>query len=172
MVKVPEGKVYEEWPNPFVCSAQMRLRRTEVAYSSLQGVEGQRWTLLSGDNNRIQGNNMELHQGREEKGIRWGVTNRFFTRGWSGPGTGSPGQWSQPHVVGVQEVSEQFSQTYTLIFGWSCVHPGVELSDPYGSFPTWDALWFCEVSNSHYSCRYRRMKRLPASKGYKKNIQN
>jgi len=42
MVKVPEGKVYEEWPNPFVCSAQMRLRRTEVAYSSLQGVEGQR----------------------------------------------------------------------------------------------------------------------------------
>ena len=40
----------------------------------------------------------------------------------------------------VQETSGQHSQTYDLIFGWSCVEPGVGLSDPCGSLPTWDIL--------------------------------
>jgi len=34
-----------------------------------------------------------------------------FPRGMLGPGTGSPGQLSWPQAVGVQETSEQFSQT-------------------------------------------------------------
>ena len=41
----------------------------------------------------------------------------------------------------VQGVSGQCSQSYGLIFGWSCVEPGSHgLYDPHGSFPTQDIL--------------------------------
>ncbi|XP_040517768.1 uncharacterized protein C11orf97 homolog isoform X1 [Gallus gallus] len=42
----------------------------------------------------------------------------------------------------VQQASGQRSQTYALIFGWSCVEPAVRLADPYGSLPTRDVLSF------------------------------
>jgi len=43
------------------------------------------------------------------------------SKGWSGPETGCPGQWSRPQVPRVQEAFGQHSQNYGLIFGWSCV---------------------------------------------------
>ena len=52
------------------------------------------------------------------------------------------GSGNGTELAGVQEVSEQCSQTYNLISGWSCVEPGVGLDDPYGSIPTQDILWF------------------------------
>lgn len=38
--------------------------------------------------------------------------------------------------------SPQGSQTYSLIFGWSCVKAGVGLNEAYESLPTWVILWF------------------------------
>ena len=57
-------------------------------------------------------------------------------------GSGSPGQWSQPQDDSVQETPGQCSQSYGhMIFGWSCVEPGVGFSS-CGSLPTQDILWF------------------------------
>jgi len=59
-----------------------------------------------------------------------------------GSGTGSPGKWHGTRLYGVQEVSGQHAQTCGLIFGWSCVEPGVRLDDPYRSLPIQDILCF------------------------------
>lgn len=73
----------------WVCSALRGLRRVlTAAWSSSLW---QRWALLPGDGNRTQGNSMGLRQGR--------VRIRFFTRGWLGPGIGSPGQCSRPQAA-------------------------------------------------------------------------
>ena len=40
----------------------------------------------------------------------------------------------------VQEASGPSCWTYSLIFDWSRVEPGVILDDPYGSIPTQDIL--------------------------------
>ena len=61
-------------------------------------------------------------------------------RGWSGTGTGSPGQWHGTEPAGVQEVFGQRSWPHVQIFGWSCAEPGVRLDDPRGSLPTQDIL--------------------------------
>ena len=44
----------------------------------------------------------------------------------SGHGTGCPGQWAWLRAARVQEAFGHCSQTYSLIFGWSCVEPEVE----------------------------------------------
>lgn len=44
-----------------------------------------------------------------------------------------------PWVV-PEEMFGQRSQTHSLIFGWFFVEPGVGLSDPCGSLPTWEIL--------------------------------
>ena len=75
---------------------------------------------------------MQLCQGR----VRLGVGKRFFTRDGLGLGTGSPGQWSLPQAAGVQEASGQCSQTYGLIFVWSCVELGVGHNGPCGCLLT------------------------------------
>jgi len=80
------------------------------------GPEGMAWSC-----------NRESGVGYEEKVFHWG---------WSGTGTDLPGQQSRCQNAGVQEACGQCSQTYGLIFGWSCVEPGVGLSDPCGSLPT------------------------------------
>ena len=84
-------------------------------------------------------------------------------------GTGSLGQWSWHWAVGVQEAYGQCSQTYGLIFGCCFVEPGVGLSDPYGSLPTRDALWFydyfqCAATSSFgFSSTWQAPKKLELS---------
>lgn len=56
---------------------------------------------------RTLGKGVELNQGR----VRLDVRKRFLSRGWSDPGTGSPGQWSQPQAVGIQGAPGHCSQT-------------------------------------------------------------
>ena len=63
----------------------------------------------------------------------------FFLSGWSSTGQDPQGSRSTK-PVGVQEVFGQCSQTYGLIFGWSCVELGIGLNDPCGSLPTQDIL--------------------------------
>ena len=48
---------------------------------------------------------------------------------------------SAPNAARVQRVFGQCSQTHGLIFGWSCVEPGVGFDDLYQCLPTWDILW-------------------------------
>lgn len=89
---------------------------------------------------------MELQQGRFSFSIR---RKFFFTRGWSGIGTGS----SEPVTVMALN-SRSIWTTLTEIwfnFGLSCVEPGIGVSDLYGSLPTQDilqfssmTLWFCD----------------------------
>jgi len=47
-------------------------------------------------------------------------------------------------------------KTYGLIFRWSCVEAEVGPSEPYGSLPTWDILWFylccCSFWQLQYQC--------------------
>jgi len=76
-----------------------------AAYTSLQGAEGQRWALLSGDGKRARGNGTELHQRR--------VRERPCPRGpwaWSS----SPGQRESPRAAGAQGALEHCSQTLGL----------------------------------------------------------
>jgi len=87
------------------------------------------------------GRRMELCQGR----VRWALRKGSSTE-CGGHGAGCPGQWSRPQAARVQAAFRQCSQKYGLIFGWSCVEPGVEADDPYGSLPirvTYDStiLW-------------------------------
>ena len=58
-----------------------------------------------------------------------GVRERGCTTGWWA-WNGLPRAVGTAPSAGVQEVSGHCSQSYGLIFGWSCVEPGVELSDP------------------------------------------
>lgn len=58
-------------------------------------------------------------------------------RGCSSTVIGSSDHSTKP--TGVQEMFEH-SQTYGLIFGWSCMEPGVGLDDPLRSLPIWDIL--------------------------------
>lgn len=60
---------------------------------------------------------MQLCQGR----VGLGVRQRSFTRLWSGPGSGCPGQWAQSQAAGIQGSFEQHFQTQGLILGWSYV---------------------------------------------------
>jgi len=61
--------------------------------------------------------------------------------------TGSPEeQWAWPQADRVQDVSGQCSQTYGVIFGWSCVELGVGFDDPCGSIPTQDIQRFNDSS--------------------------
>lgn len=59
------------------------------------------------------------------------LSGEDFTRRWSGTGTGSPGQWSHPQTGGVQAVSGQCSQSYSLIFQWFCVLDSMILLGPF-----------------------------------------
>ena len=71
-----------------------------------------------------------------------GVRDRLCTRGqWAWNGL--------PRAVGTARVPEfrerlDSAQTLGLNVGWCCVEPGVGLSDPYGSLPTWGILCFCD----------------------------
>lgn len=55
-------------------------------------------------------------------------------RGWLGPWTGFLEKWSQHWTSWNSRRFEQYSQSYGLIFGWSCVEPELGCDDPYGSF--------------------------------------
>ena len=104
-----------------------------------------------------------LTRGVEEQALSsalWG--QRQDLREWHGAGTGEgqaggegkvlhrDGGWAlgqapqgsghSSEPAAVQETFGQCSQTNGLIFGWSCVEPGVGLSDPCGSFTTQDIL--------------------------------
>ena len=57
--------------------------------------------------------------------FRLDIRKRFFIRGWMGPGTDSPGQWSWPQATRVQVLFGHCSHTHGLIFMWSCVEPEV-----------------------------------------------
>lgn len=92
---------------------------------SLLSSQGLFWVLTG---NR----NMELCQVE--------VRNRFFTRGWWGPGTGCLGQWAKPRADRDQAVFGHRSQTQGLDFGWSCVEAGSW---------TWSSMWI--PSNFCYS---------------------
>ena len=53
-------------------------------------------------------------------------------------------KWCSLGAVGTDPVLELREHLGTALrhrVGWSCVEPGVGLSDPYGSLPTQDILW-------------------------------
>lgn len=60
----------------------------------------------------------------------------LFTREWLGTEKDSPGKRSLPQAAGVQEATGQCSQTYGLIFVWSCVELGVGHNGPCGCLLT------------------------------------
>lgn len=103
----------------------------------MRRVESQCWSLLSGNSDRIQGNDKELHQERSdwEKVLEW-EGQEYWSR--------LPWQWSWHQAAGIQEASGQCTQIYGLIFRWSCVEPGFGFRDPYESLSTWNILipWF------------------------------
>lgn len=72
--------------------------------------------------------------------VRVDIGKSFFSRGdWileQAPQSSSHGI----KLVRDQEVSEQHSQMYSLIFGWFYVMPSVGLDDSSGSLPTQDIL--------------------------------
>ena len=72
--------------------------------------------------------------------MAWALGKGSLLTGWSGTGTGSPGQWLWHQVARVQEVFGHCSQILGLSFGWCCVGPGVGLGDLYGSLLFWDVL--------------------------------
>ena len=59
--------------------------------------------------------------------LGWWPALLLVSRGWSG---------QTPFWLGSLHAGQR-SQTYGLIFEWSCVEPG-----PYRSLPAWDILWF------------------------------
>ena len=63
----------------------------------MRGAEGQLWSLLS--QWWDWGNGLELHQ----EWLRLGVGKMFFTRGLSGPRTGSQGSGHSPRLVEIKE---------------------------------------------------------------------
>lgn len=78
---------------PLVCSAWRRGNRGETslrptASSQRSRRAGNNISLVSND--RTQGDGMKLWQDR----FRLDIMKTFFTRGWSGTGTRSSGQWS------------------------------------------------------------------------------
>ena len=83
---------------------------------------------------RVQGNSMGLCEEDQE-----GARERFFTKGWSCSGTGSPGQCHGPSLPEFQ-VFGQHSQKYALNFGWYCVNPEVGHNDFYGFLTALDVL--------------------------------
>ena len=145
MVKGLEGKMHEAWLKPFglFCLEKRGLRGgLMVTYNFLTRHWRSRcWFLPSGGRDRTRGRAMELCQVR----VILGTKKKFFTREWSSTGTGSPGHSTE--LAEVQEVtlSRHCSEAYGLIFGWSCVDPGVILKNPYGSLPTQDIPWFFEL---------------------------
>ena len=95
MVKGLKGKTYKEQLRSLGLFSleKRRLRGALIAvYTFLEGGSGgggaDLLSLVTSD--RIQGNGMKLCQGK----FRLDMRRRFFTRGWSVPGTGSPGKWS------------------------------------------------------------------------------
>lgn len=50
------------------------------------------------------------------------------------------GQVVGMELVGIHKVSGHCSQSYGLIFGLSCMEPGVGLNDSYEPLLTWDIL--------------------------------
>lgn len=75
--------------------------------------------IKPGSSNTAQGNSMKLQQRR----VRLHIRKRFFTRGWLGPGTGFPGQWSWHWAAGIQDESGQCTQKQGLNFGGTlCSH--------------------------------------------------
>jgi len=86
---------------------------------------------LQGDySDRTRGNGMELYQGR----VRLGIRNRFFTRGQSGPGTGSQGQWAQLQAARVQGMFGQRSLMQGLNWGGAVWSWGLDSVTPVGLF--------------------------------------
>lgn len=61
---------------------------------------GKIWQFLTVLRVKIPREILKMHQGR----VRLGVRTVFFTRGWSGPGTLSPGQWPCLQTATVQAV--------------------------------------------------------------------
>jgi len=59
----------------------------------------------------------------------------------------SQGSGHGTELARVLEASGQSSQIYGLIFEWSCVEPGIGLSDPCGFIPTWDVIGFLKINN-------------------------
>jgi len=96
--------------------------------------------------------NMRQQCALEPKGLitMWGASGPALALGkgkgsspeGGGHGLGCPGQWAQPQTAGVQWAFGHCSQIQGLDLRWCCVEPGVGLSDPCGSFPTQDILWF------------------------------
>ena len=85
---------------------------------------------------------MGLHQGR----VRQGVKKRYFIKGWSGPGAGSPGQWSHPKTAGVQGAFGQCSQTQDLILGCYLWSQDLNLMILVGPF---QLVIFCDSVSNH-----------------------
>ena len=56
--------------------------------------------------------------------------------------TTEPSGLPQPALNGWGEQGEVKKMFF---FGCSCVEPRVGLNDPYGSFPTWNILWFYDL---------------------------
>lgn len=81
-------------------------------------------------------NSMKLQKEKFRMDVRW----KFFTQKVVGHWNRLPRCGHGTDLPGVEEVSEQHSQQYDLIFWWwSCVKPGARLNDPYGLFP----IMFC-----------------------------
>ena len=103
------------------------LRRGLMVAAALTGSGRAELSSALCDSDRARGNGMELCQGCAD----W-VSGKGSSPEGGGHGTGCPGQWSWHRADGVQEAPGQSSQTYGLIFGWSCMEP-VGVNDPYGS---------------------------------------
>jgi len=74
--------------------------------------------------------------------VRLGVRKSFFTRGWSGPLTGCPGQWSAQS------------------FGWFCVKPGAGLMSPFQLGMFYDSM--CHTQ-TYCTCDTRMDRLYPVS---------
>jgi len=58
-------------------------------------------------------------------------------------GTDSPRPWAQPQAAGVKKLHVQLPLDNARVgmnLGWSCVEPGVALSDPCETLPRRDTL--------------------------------